>query len=252
VNVVVDQILIHYEISGIKNSPLVLIIPGWADTTLSWQPFTKGLSKKYQVVVVDLPGFGGSQAPDAASWGLDNYAEFIAHFLKKLDYKPVAIIAHSNGGAIALRGLSKELLTTNKLVLLASAGIRNQYKGRNHALRVLTKTGKVITMPLPASVKKRLRRTVYNAVGSDMLVAEAMQETFKRVVTDDVQADADKVDIPTLLLYGENDTAAPVTYGRIFHEHLSNSTLEIIPGAGHFLHTENTAQTLKLVEEFLI
>jgi pimeloyl-ACP methyl ester carboxylesterase len=164
----------------------------------------------------------------------------------------MAVIAHSNGGGIALRGLSQDILSADKLLLIASAGIRNQYNGRSRALRILTKTGKVLSMPLPTSVKSRLRRRVYDAVGSDMLVAEHMQATFKKIVSDDVQADADVIDVPTLLIYGQNDTAAPVTYGRIFHEHLSNSTLEIIPDAEHFLHTQNTGAMLKLIEEFLV
>jgi pimeloyl-ACP methyl ester carboxylesterase len=161
------------------------------------------------------------------------------------------IVAHSNGGAIALRGLGTGVLEAEKLVLLASAGIRNQYKGRNKVLRALTKTGKVLSMPLPASTKKRLRQKVYDTVGSDMLVAEHMQETFKKVVTDDVQKDADNVTAKTLLIYGQNDQAAPLMYGQIFHEHLPNSTLEVIPDAEHFLHTENTKTVLQLVQEFL-
>jgi pimeloyl-ACP methyl ester carboxylesterase len=249
VNIVVDNLLTHYERSG--KGALILIIPGWADTTASWRAVSKKLSRTHDVIVFDLPGFGGSQVPAEAAWGLTDYATFTSHFLHKLGVRPGVLLAHSNGGAIALRGLGNGLITADKLVLLASAGIRNQYKGRNKVLRILTKSGKIITMPLPASIKKRLRRKVYDTVGSDMLVAENMQETFKKVVTDDVQADADKVDIDTLLIYGENDQAAPVTYGRIFHDHLSSSTLEIIPNAEHFLHTENTAQVLTLIEEFI-
>jgi pimeloyl-ACP methyl ester carboxylesterase len=249
VNIVVDKLLTHYEASG--KGPLVLVIPGWADTTVSWQAFNAGLSEKYQVLIVDLPGFGGSQAPNEPAWGLNDYAAFIAHVLDKLTLKPQIIIGHSNGGAIALRGLATEKFAAKKLVLLASAGIRNQNSGKHGALRILTKTGKILSMPLPEPMKKKLRRRVYDAVGSDMLVAEHMQETFKKVVSDDVQTDADKVDIPALLVYGENDADAPPTYGRIFHEHLSNSTLEIVPHVGHFLHTENTQATLKIVEDFL-
>ncbi len=248
-NIVVDNLLTHYERSG--NGPVVLIIPGWADTSASWRDLAKGLAKKHEVIVVDLPGFGGTQTPVEQSWGLTDYAMFVAHFLNKLGVRTAAIIGHSNGGAIALRGLSTQALAADRLVLLASAGIRNTYNGRNRTLRILTKTGKYLSMLLPGSVKKRLRKKVYKTVGSDMLVAEHMQATFKRVVTDDVQADADKVDLPTLLVYGQNDSDTPIDYGRILHEHLPNSTLQIIPDAEHFLHTQQTAAVLSLIEEFI-
>jgi pimeloyl-ACP methyl ester carboxylesterase len=59
VNIVVDNLLTHYVRSGSSSHPPVLIIPGWADTTASWQPAIKKLANKYDVLAVDLPGFGG-------------------------------------------------------------------------------------------------------------------------------------------------------------------------------------------------
>jgi pimeloyl-ACP methyl ester carboxylesterase len=160
-------------------------------------------------------------------------------------------VAHSNGGALAIRGLASGELEAEKLVLLASSGIRNVYKGRNRSLRILAKTGKVLTMPLPASVKKKLRSEVYKTIGSDMLVAEHMQETFKRVVTDDVQADAARLTLPVLLIYGEQDESTPIWYGEQFHQLMPDSRLQILPDAGHFVHTDRPDDVEKAIREFL-
>jgi len=246
--IVVNGLLTSYQRSG--NGKQLLILHGWGDSSGGWRKFADLLAKDYEVITIDLPGFGGSQAPESA-WGLTEYANFVAAFVDKLDLKLAILIGHSNGGAIAIRGLSSGVLTTTKLVLLASAGIRNEYKGRNKALRLITKAGKAVTSPLPRTVKKKLQRKVYATVGSDMLVAEHLQETFKKVVTDDVRGDARKVTIPTLLMYGQNDQSAPVRYGEIFHEQMSNSTLEILPGTEHFLHLEQPDKVLKLIREFL-
>src|SRR5690606_38998725 len=121
----------------------------------------------------------------------------------------------SNGGAIAIRGMARGWLSADNLVLLASAGIRGEYKGRVKALRLITKAGKALTTPLPKSVKQRLRKKVYATVGSDMLVAEHLQETFKKVVTDDVREDAARLALPTLLIYGDQDDATPVRYAEM-------------------------------------
>ncbi len=141
-------------------------------------------------------------------------------------------LGHSNGGAIAIRGLGTDVLQADKLVLLGSAGIRGTYKGRVKALRYLTKAGKLLTAPLPRVIKDKLRRTVYHTVGSDMLVAEHLQETFKKIVTDDVQADAKRVLLPTLLIYGEQDEATPLGFGETFHQLIPTSTFEVLPDAG--------------------
>ncbi len=246
--VVVDSLLTEYSRAG--KGKTVLVLHGWGDNSKGWHQIQEKLAAQFDVVVPDLPGFGGTQPPPE-TWGLNEYAAFVQDFIKKIRLRVFAIVAHSNGGAIAIRGLAKGVLQAERLVLLDSAGIRNQYKGRNKALRIITKTGKVITKPLPATVKKRLRRKVYDTVGSDMLVVENLQETFKRVVTDDVQADAAKLHMPTLIMYGEDDLDAPARYGRLFHNLIAGSKFEIVPEAGHFVHLDEPDIVLKNIEGFL-
>jgi len=115
----------------------------------------------------------------------------------------------------------------------------------------VTKTGKLLTKPLPKSVKKRLRHTVYQSVGSDMLVAEHLQETFKKVVSEDVQAEAPKVKAETLLIYGDNDTATPARYGERFAALLPHAHLEVLTDAGHFVHHDKPDTVDRLLVEFL-
>lgn len=248
--VVVDSLLTNYHRLGEGHSQTIVILHGWGDSAAGWLEFAKRLADKYQVVVVDLPGFGKTDMPHTA-WGLDDYAGFVARFLRKIDVRVFAIVAHSNGGAIAVHGLAHGNLQAQKLVLLASAGVRSNYKGRKKALRLVAKTGKVLATPLPARIKQRLRRKLYTTVGSDMLVAEHLQETFKRVVGYDIQADAATLGLPVLLVYGENDVSTPPNYGHMLHQRIRGSTLEIIGDAEHFLHNDQPQKVLRIVREFL-
>lgn len=245
----VNGLLANYHQSG--KGKLVLVLHGWGDEAKKWQPVTRKLSKEYQVLVPDLPGFGGTDTPSIA-WGLNEYATFIGDLLQKIDVTNMhGIIGHSNGGAIAIRGLANGSFTADKLVLLASAGVRSEYKGRKKAIRLVAKAGKGLTKPLPKSVTHRLRRRLYTSVGSDMLIAEHMQETFKLIVNDDVQADAKKVTAPTLLLYGDKDVATPLRYGRKLQLCLPNAELKVIENAEHFLHQDQFEIVMKHVEGFL-
>ena len=245
---VVQDLITDFKRAG--KGKKVLILHGWGDSSAGWVQFSQNLAKHYDVTVLDLPGFGNTQPPRAA-WGLDDYASFVAAFTKKANLQPYAVIGHSNGGAIAIRSLSLGLLKPEKLVLLASSGIRGEYNGRNKVLRLATKTGKLLATPLPESIKKKLRRKVYETVGSDMLVAEHLQETFKRVVTDDVRADAKTITQPTLLVYGEKDPATPVRQAYVLRKLIAGSRLEILPGATHFVHLDRAAKVGQLVEGFL-
>jgi pimeloyl-ACP methyl ester carboxylesterase len=246
--IVVNQLLTTYQRTG--KGKLVLMLHGWGDTSRGLQDLQSVLATRFDVLVLDLPGFGGTQAP-AAAWGLSEYASFVAAVIDKLKAKPYAIIGHSNGGAIAIRGLANGTLQAEKLVLLASAGIRNQYNGRNLVLRVAAKTGKALTKPLPKTLQKKLRAKAYQTIGSDMLVAEHMQETFKRVVTDDVQADTLHVTIPSLLVYGYDDTATPLHYGELLQAGLRHSELHVVARAGHFVHLDQPVEVTDLIERFL-
>ncbi|HEY8998885.1 MAG TPA: alpha/beta hydrolase [Candidatus Saccharimonadales bacterium] len=246
--VVVDSLLTSYEVMG--EGKLIVLLHGWADRAAGLRSLQVALAKDFRVVALDLPGFGGTQMPPEA-WGLDDYAGFAAHFLKKIDAGRVhVLLGHSNGGAIAIRGLANGLLKADRLVLMASAGVRGEQKGKLTALKAVTKVGKVLTTPLPANAKRKLRGKVYEAAGSDMLVVEEMQETLKRIVVDDVRADAAKLTLPTLLLYGEDDNATPVSFGKLFHELIKGSTLKVFPNAGHFVHLDEAENVAQTVAEF--
>ncbi len=247
--VIVDSILASYVREG--RGKTVIVLHGWGDSAAGLRGLCQSLKRDHDVIAVDLPGFGGSGAPEQP-WGLNDYVQFVSRFLQKIGVNKVsAFVGHSNGGAMVIHGLADGTFQADRAVLIASAGIRNVYKGRNAALRIIAKTGKLLTTPLPASAKKKLRRKVYKTIGSDMLVAEHLQETFKRIVTDDVRQDAAKLSLPVLLIYGEDDQSTPVWYGEQYHELMSNSTLEVLPGAGHFVHFDRPADVEKAVNGFL-
>lgn len=247
---VVESLATHFERLGDEKNKKVLIVHGWGDTAKGWSSTQAKLAQYYDVVTLDLPGFGETEMPPSV-WSLDSYASFVASFIKKLKFKPFAIVAHNSGGAIAIRGLANNVLKTERLLLLDSAGIRSEYRGRQNIWQMITRTGKILSYPLPKSLKKQLRQKVYMKIGGNNLVHNRLQETFKRIVTDDVQSNAARLDVPTLLIYGEDDLSTPPAYGRILHNLIKGSRLEIVSGAGHFVHLDKPDETLKLIVEHI-
>ncbi len=246
---VVSEILTTYSSAGKGRD--VLLLHGWGDDHRTFEGLVHALSKDYHVTALDLPGFGASEPPREV-WGLDEYAAFLAAFVQKQDIKPYAVIAHSNGGAVAIRAIARDSLAADKLILLASAGIRDRQKIRRLVLKIIAKTGKAFTFWLPERHKRKLRTKLYGAAGSDMNVVPHLQETFKKTVRQDVQTDAAKLSLPTLLVYGADDKATPVLYGRIFNKLIKGSKLEVIEGSGHFVHHDKAPEVLKYIQEFLL
>ena len=247
--VVVNSIIVHYQKFG--KGPAVVLVHGWGDSSASFAKLQADLSKDKQVFSLDLPGFGRSQPP-LNTWDLDDYAKFLADFLDKLDVDEVeAFVGHSNGGAICIRGLANGILSSEKLVLLGSSGIRTGKFLRKYFFRAAAKVGRAVTAPLPVDKRRRLRQKLYKAAGSDMLVAEHMQETFKRVVSQDVQSDARKLKLPTLLIYGHGDTETPALFGVRFQKLIKGSELRILDDAEHFAHRDQPKAVADLIQEFL-
>jgi pimeloyl-ACP methyl ester carboxylesterase len=227
-----------------------VLVHGWADSLTSFYDLQNSLSKDYEVVSLDLPGFGQSSQP-SNPWTLDDYATFISHFLTKLKLKPKTLIGHSNGGAILISGLADGILSANRLVLLGSAGIRDKQKAKKQSLKIVAKTGKALTSVLPGGMKNNIKQKFYDRIGSDLLIAPGMEETFKLVVNEDVQNKATQLNIPTLLIYGKNDHSTPVEYGQIYESKIKNSKLKILDNAEHFVHRDQPHQVDKLIKDFI-
>ncbi|MEK7594516.1 MAG: alpha/beta hydrolase [Patescibacteria group bacterium] len=248
-NIIVDDLLTNYELNG--KGKLVLLLHGWGDSAKGLSTLASQLSQQYTVLALDLPGFGASQPPKDV-WDLDNYSSFLNKLLDKVDLgQPYAVIGHSNGGALALRATSLGNLKPERLVLLAASGVRTGGGGKRLFVKLLAKTGNIATIWMPERYRQGLRKSLYGAAGSDMLVAPGLEETFKKTVRQDVQADAANINIPSLLIYGRDDKAVPLADGEKYHSLMGNSKLVILDEAEHFVHIDKPTEVFNLIEEFL-
>lgn len=247
--VIVDDYAVHYEQTG--RGPLLLTLHGWGDNEGTFSQLTKLLASEYTILSVDLPGFGKTDRP-REPFNLESYAQFVAKFLEKANVHTLhAIIGHSNGGAIAIKGMSMGILQADSLVLLASAGVRSTYSGKKKAFRLMAKAAKLPTKLLPGAMQQNLKKKAYARIGSDLFVAEHLQETFKRIVAEDVVFESAMIAVPTLLIYGANDKSTPPDYGSRFAKQIERSELKVIENADHFLHHTHANEVARLIRGFL-
>ncbi len=247
--VIVNNLALHYDKVG--SGSVVVLLHGWGDSRATWKHLVKTLSDAHTVIALDLPGFGASDAPHE-TWTLKDYAQTVRDFLEKTGAQDInTVVGHSNGGAIAMYACAHHLLEPKKLVLLASSGVRNKARGKKRALKYLTKIGKVITSPLPAATRESLQKNLYERLGSDALVAPQLRKTFEHIVSYDIRHDAQKLDVPTLLIYGTEDSATPMEDGRAIHNSIKGSEMKTVEHVGHFLHHEAPDKIAAYVKGFI-
>ncbi len=246
---IVDKLAIAYADEG--KGPVVLMLHGWGSSVQPFDALARALAGKYRVVRLDLPGFGGSQLPDRV-WGIPEYAALITDFCTKLAIRPTTLLGHSMGGQAAIYLVGQGLIRPQRLILIGASGVRDAWTVRQRLTFILAKAGKVVTRPFPA-VANRLRTRLYATNGNSEYAAAspALAANYRRVLTEDQRANASRVHIPTLLIWGQQDADAPLRNAHILHRLIAHSRLEVLPGAGHFVFLDKPTETAILVEEFM-
>lgn len=236
----IDNLSINYEVYG--QGERLLLLHGWATNLHSFETLIPRLSAKFQVIVLDLPGFGRSQAPQTA-YGAYDYANFIEGFLEYLDINDVFLLGHSMGGAIALAYVLTHK-RSKKIILEDSAGIRKKgpvFSAKIYLLKIL----KFFTLP---AYREHLK-TVFGS--TDYKNAGSMRKTLVRLVNEDITKRLSKIELPILIIWGENDKTTPLADGKILNSHIKNSKLVVIPHCDHFPHLEYPDEVAKIITEFL-
>ena len=252
-NLIVNNQLISYFEDGDLSSPVVVLLHGWGADSQSFAQFASALKPNFRVIRLDLPGFGASQLPPS-DWHVTDYAHILQSFLTKLEITEIrAVIGHSFGGRIAIKAIGSGLVSPSRLILMGSAGVKHSNSLRNHAFKAVAKLGKAATsLPGLASVQKNLRRRLYRAAGStDYLDAGPMRQVFVSTIGEDLQADASRISVTTLLIWGEQDTETPVADGRLLAAIIPHAKFEIVPAAGHFVYLDASDVVLALAKKFL-
>lgn len=247
--VIVQNLATEYLDEG--SGPILLLLHGWQDNLHTFDALTVQLSQQFRVIRLDMPGFGKTEAAKDA-WNLSDYIQFVHDFIIKLNLNITALLGHSFGGRVIIKGLATNKLQANKVVLIGSAGIAKTKTLRTTATRIITKLGSAV-MYIPPLLfwRKQLRKKLYQFIGSDYLNAGHLQATFLKVINEDLSVFAAKIKQPTLLIWGANDSATPLTDGQRLHTLISQSRLQVLPNAGHFVHQEKSSEVINMIKAFL-
>ena len=79
----------------------VVLVHGYLSDSDYWKPLIPKLSTHYEVIVIDLLGFGDSPKPHRASYSLDEHAAALTETIRKITEEPVILIGHSMGSLVS-------------------------------------------------------------------------------------------------------------------------------------------------------
>ncbi len=245
----IQGLQINYKVTGQGEN--MVLLHGWGCDMHIFDHIHSFFEKKFTTYSIDLPGFGKSEEPPE-QWGVEKYTVLVENLLKKLNINNPILLGHSFGGRIAILYASRNPVA--KMILVDSAGVKPK-RSLNYYVKVYTYKflKKIVSLPfLKNYTNSLLGKYRKNAGSKDYQAAsERMKQVLVKVVNEDLQHKMPKIKTSTLLIWGENDTATPVSDAKIMEQKIPDAGLVVLKNAGHYSFIDKMNEFLIITGNFL-
>lgn len=207
-------------------------------------------AKGFGILTLSLSGHGISSRSPSKS--ISDYTKEVASLISHLKLGNYVLIGHSMGGGIVLSYvLSVSNNPPTEIILIGTGAKLNVApvffdllsSDFDQALRLMGKFNYVTATSVEIKIANQ---DILSKNGSDILIQD-----LKACRQFDVRDRLDEIEIPSLIICGEEDRMTPVKYSEFLHEKLCNSLLAIIPNAGHFVFQEALDKINDTILQFL-
>ena len=244
---------INYFDKG-EGEPVVLL-HGWGSNISLFGSMTEVLSKKYRVIAMDMPGFGGSDEPKEA-WDVDRYTDFVIEFLSDFGFDKITFLGHSFGGRVIIKMFERESLPfeIDRLILTGSAGVvpkKTPKQIRRQKIYKMTRriySSKLVTKLFPNALESLRRK---NGSADYNAASPLMRQVLVKVVNEDLVHIFPMVTPSTLLIWGRNDTATPLADGKLMEKLMPASALVVLDNSGHYAFLDEMFAFNKILASFM-
>lgn len=243
-----DNIDINIKVSG-EGAPIILL-HGWGCTNEIFKDIETVLSTHYKTYNFDFPGFGASGEPHTV-WGVEEYTKMVETFVKENNISQPALIGHSFGGRVSIVYSSRN--EVSRVVLVDAAGIKPKRPFKYYWKVYTFKTMKWLcnTFLPKAKAQTIIERRRKGAGSSDYNNASPMMRAIlSKVVNEDLTHLLPKIKAPTLLFWGNLDTATPLNDAKTMERLIPDAGLVVAHGTGHFSFLENPGLFTAVIKNF--
>lgn len=243
----------------LSDKPPILLIHGFASSTYTFRKIVPLLKKQFSIIAIDLPGFGRSEKSSSFVYSFENYAKVMLACLEKFNLSNVHIVAHSMGGQIALHMARLAPEKVNRLVLLCSSGYFKRAKKLLIYSSYLPLFEKMVYYYVH---RKEVKDYLKNVFFNKTLINDEIISEFSRPLTekgfykslirllrhregDLLPNELQKINVPTLLIWGEEDRVVPMHVGKRLVKDLPNAQLITYEKTGHLITEERPEPIFK-------
>jgi pimeloyl-ACP methyl ester carboxylesterase len=221
----------------LKGRGTILFVHGAGGGQYTWS-FQKGFfEKEFNPIIIELPGHGESEGKGEQEIG--RYAEHVYAFLKALGLEKVFLVGHSMGGAI-VQTLALSHPELMKGIVLVGTGAR--LKVLPLILDGIRNNFEETVLKINQFAYSRKAEADFIEKGVSLMLQcrpEVLYGDFLACDRFDLMNEVEKIDLPALILCGDDDQLTPVKYSQFLHSRIKGSRLEVVPNAGHMVMMES-------------
>jgi len=253
-----NRVRLPYVEQGDPSGVPVLLLHAIADSWRSFEPVLSHLPESIHTFALTQRGHGDASRP-ASGYRVNDFAADLAAFMDVLHLEAAVVVGGSSGGFIARRFAIDHPERTLGLVLLGSPAILRNKPG---VLEMWDSTISKLTDPIsPDLVREFAEDTLSRAVPQTFLEtivrenlkapARVWKDTFKGLLEDDSLGELDKIKVPTLIVWGDQDSILPRSDQESLAAAIKGSRLLVYPGAGHAFYWEDPGRVASDLASFI-
>lgn len=249
---VFGQRMCYYDVG--QGAPLVLL-HGMGGDADEWAFCLVALSSTNRVIAPDLLGFGRSDKP-CIDYSVEGFVEVLARFLQTLEIERTLLTGSSFGGWIAAAFALRFSERVDKLVLVDAAGLQAGSFELPIDLRVSTRRHMhevfeyvFYDKSLATEELIELAYQQHLARGDSATIRNLFENLGSR--RERLDEEISELNVPTLIIWGEQDRMLPASMGRELQQLIKGSRLEVIAECGHLPALEKPAEFIRLLANFL-
>lgn len=254
-----DDAEIFYETRG-NGSPVVLLHPFPCHHEF-WNPVAPALDSRYRLILPDLRGHGDSEAGDGPAL-MAKHASDIVRLLDAAGVGKAAFVGCSIGGYILFEFWRRYRARVTAMALCDTRPQADMADARSNRLKsaatVLEQGAEAF---LETMIPKLMGRTTIATRpdlidGARAMMLQMSPEDISQVLggmaeRPDSVADLKTINVPTLVVIGEEDVLSPAADGELMRQNIAGSQLKVIPKAGHYAPWEQPEVVGKILRQFL-
>jgi 3-oxoadipate enol-lactonase len=250
---------IFYQVLG-DGPPVVLLHPFPVHHEF-WSPVAQALESRYRLVVPDLRGHGASGAGEGPAT-MEKHAADLARVLDDAGVGRAIFVGVSIGGYVLFQFLRQHRNRVAGLVLCNTKAQADSPEARAVRLQVAADVLERGSEPFFESMLPKLMGKTTHSTRPDLI--QAALRMMRKMSTEDValvqKGMAERLDsvetlktinVPTLVIAGDEDTLTPVGEAELMRKNISGSEMKIVARAGHYSPWEQPAEVGKLLRQFL-